>query len=376
MSAMEKAPNRTALLAGIVGLVVGCLIGWLAIGWWLWPVQYVGEAYTFELTSADKVQYMAVVVDSYSLRRQIDVVRQRLRGWSTENKVTTLAELYAQYASQGAAPEAQQVVTLATTLKQTEGWEATVVSRVLDGLVAYHVEQGNKDRAQFISLFKNEIGLVTGGPGEEAAPAPTAAAQAVAPPGLIGQVLPVLVVLLLVLLAALVLLFLVRRRGAVATTRRAVATPAAEWMREEPGVLMTRRSIYQLGMDNFDESFSIEEADGAFKGECGMGISEVMGEDAPRKVMAFEVWLFDKSDIRTITKVLLSDYAYNNEALRNKLSARGEAILAQPGTTVLLETTALSVEATVVDMEYGADPPGSYFNAVTVSLAARTRPAA
>ena len=379
MSIIEKVANRTAILVGIAGLVVGCLFGWLAIGWGLWPVKYVGEAYTHELSSTDKVQYMAALVDSYSLRRQVDMVRQRLAGWSTEDKVTTLAELYAQYESQGAAPEAQQIVTLASALKQAEGWDPNVVNTVLGNLAAKYVAQGNKNYAQFISLFTNEIGLVPAALGEEAAPAAPAAPAAQAPvsPGVIGWLLPVLVVLLLIVLVALVFLFLVRRRGAAAVARRGPPTAASEWVGEEGGALLARRSTYQLGMDTFDESFSIEEGDGAFKGECGMGISEVMGEDTPRKVMAFEVWLFDKSDIRTITKVLLSDYAYNNEALRTKLSARGETILAQPGASVLLDTAALSVEASVDEMQYGeGDPAGSYFSTMTVSLVARTKAAA
>jgi hypothetical protein len=182
--------------------------------------------------------------------------------------------------------------------------------------------------------------------------------------------------LLLVVLFVLVVLFLLRRRQAASASRRAARTEIGEWVEADSGAILTRRSTYRLGMDSFDESFPIEQ-DGAFKGECGLGISEVMNEDTPRKVVAFEVWLFDKSDIRTITKVLLSEYAFNNEALRNKLSARGEAILAQPGATIKLETAALEVEATVVEMDYGVgEPEASFFNTLTVSLVARSKPMA
>ncbi len=374
MSAFEKVPNRTVISVAILAFVVGCLIGWLAIGWGIWPVQYVGEAHTYELSNAEKAHYMAALADSYSLRQQIDTVHQRLAGWSTEDKVMTLAELYAQYESQGAAAEAQQVVELTTALKQAEGWDADVVNKVLTDLVARYVGEGNKEHAQYISLFIDEIGLVAVGPGEEGAPAP-AAAQSPVSSDVVAQLLPTLVILLLAALATLVFLVLVRRRRRRAEARREDTSTVDEWTPEVPDVLLSRRSTYRLGMDNFDESFSIEQADGTFRGECGMGISEVMGEDTPRKVMAFEVWLFDKSDIRTITKVLLSEYAYNNETLRNKLSARGEAILAQPGAIVPLETTALLVEATVAEVEHGTEPPGSYFNALTVSFVARSKPA-
>jgi hypothetical protein len=377
MSALEKIQNRAVLVAAVIGLAVGCLFGWLAIGWGIWPVQYVGEAYTYELSSTDKMHYVAALSDSYSLRRQIDSVRQRLAGWSPADKVSTLAELYAMYELQGAAVEAKQIVLLATDLKQTEGWEANAVDAVLRDLAAQYVNAGNREHAQFISLFASEIGLVAVAPGEEGAPAPAAAPPAQAQPatGGIGALVPILLALLLVVLFALVVLFLMRRRQSTATSRRAARTEMREWIEEEGGgALLTMRSTYRLGMDSFDESFSIEQ-DGAFKGECGVGISEAMGEDTPRKVMAFEVWLFDKSDIRTITKVLLSEYAYNNEVLRNKLSARGEAILAQPGATIVLETAALEVEATVAEMDYGpGELEASFFNTLSVALVARTKP--
>jgi hypothetical protein len=44
-------------------------------------------------------------------------------------------------------------------------------------------------------------------------------------------------------------------------------------------------------------------------GECGVGISETIGVGDPKKVTAFEVWLFDKNDIQTVTKVLMSAHA-------------------------------------------------------------------
>jgi hypothetical protein len=135
-------------------------------------------------------------------------------------------------------------------------------------------------------------------------------------------------------------------------------------------------------MDNFDESFSIETPDGAFLGECGVGIAETLGQDAPKRVAAFEVWLFDKSDIRTVTKVLMSDFAYNNESLRSKLLPRGEkepreAVLATPGATFTLETSSLVVAARILEMAYGDGMPAfGYFGNLTVSLVANLRPGA
>jgi hypothetical protein len=130
-------------------------------------------------------------------------------------------------------------------------------------------------------------------------------------------------------------------------------------------------------MDNFDESFAIETEEGEWLGECGLGISESLDGGAPRRVVAFEVWLFDKPNTRTVTKVLMSDFASSNEALRTKLSARGDPVLATPGGTFALETPALAVKAQVVEMEYGEGMPAfGYFKHLKVSLVAYRKPEA
>lgn len=146
-----------------------------------------------------------------------------------------------------------------------------------------------------------------------------------------------------------------------------VATEAGE-----VEALGTFRTIYSLGDDRYDDSFSIESASGDFLGECGVGIGEVMGAGEPKKVSAFEVWLFDKNDIQTVTKVLLSNYAYRDEETRARLSAKGDPMLAEPGGVVELETASLRVEARIVDMTYGqsALPDESYFERMTIELRA------
>jgi len=98
--------------------------------------------------------------------------------------------------------------------------------------------------------------------------------------------------------------------GAVATPTG--GPPVAQFM-----------TTYVLGDDLYDDSFSIDAPDGSFLGECGIGISETIGVGDPKKVMAFEVWLFDKNDIRTVTKVLMSNHAFNDEALKSRLAAKG-----------------------------------------------------
>jgi hypothetical protein len=163
-----------------------------------------------------------------------------------------------------------------------------------------------------------------------------------------------------------------------------VAAPAgyepAEGQAAEPGAaqavsggpLARFMTTYTLGDDVYDDSFSIDGPDGNFLGECGMGLSETIGVGDPKKVTAFEVWLFDKNDIRTVTKVVMSEHAFRDEALKSRLAAKGEPVVAQSGDTLTLETATLIVTARIVDMAYGggALPPSSFFERMTIELQA------
>jgi hypothetical protein len=139
--------------------------------------------------------------------------------------------------------------------------------------------------------------------------------------------------------------------------------------------LGTFRTTYTLGDDLYDDSFSIESPAGDFLGECGVGIGDVIGVGEPKKVSACEIWLFDKNDIQTVTKVLMSRYAFEDQEILSRLSAKGEPILAESGKTILLQTASLEVEARVVDIVYGqgALPGESFFERVTLELTAFKR---
>jgi len=130
-------------------------------------------------------------------------------------------------------------------------------------------------------------------------------------------------------------------------------------------------TTYVLGDDLYDESFSIDTAAGEFLGEYGVGVSEAIGVGDPKKVTALEIWLFDKNDIKTATKVLMSEHAFADAGIRSRLEPKGELVQAEPQAQVLLETATLQLLATVVDLEYGqgAMPQNSYFERITLELA-------
>ena len=193
----------------------------------------------------------------------------------------------------------------------------------------------------------------------------------------------VVLILVLAILVMATLIVLRRRNAAISST----ATPSTEQpvfedvpqagpvgvdMQEETIPIARFRTTYSYGNDNYDDSFSIENSTGDFLGECGVSIGESIGTDVPKNVTAFEVWLFDKNDIRTLTKVIMSEHAFFDDAIKAKLAPKGEPVLASEAETVVLETASLIINAKITEMSYGTGvlPPQSFFERFTIELSA------
>ena len=67
----------------------------------------------------------------------------------------------------------------------------------------------------------------------------------------------------------------------------------------------------------------------------------------------------------------MSNHAFNDTSIHQRLESKGEPVLSEPGKRILLETQTLQLEARVVDMNYGqgALPPESFFDRLTLELA-------
>lgn len=334
---MQLTGNKSLIVAAVVCLIAGILIGWLAIGWWLWPVSYY-DADPFDLRERHKVAYVTMVSDSYNLTRDLAAARGRLEGWPEEDLAKILSNLTTEYMKQGRGTEVQRVTTLATDLG---------ISMSLSPVPA--VEEG--EEAEGKSGW-NTFFAICG-----------------------------ILVAIVFLIGGAALLWSNMQKRKAGQFGRPAATPEVSMDAVRTGQPAGTRAYgtfvttYNLGDDSYDDCFPIETAGGEFLGECGVGISEVLRDGEPSLVTAFEVWLFDKSDIRTVTKVVMSDYAYEDEELRERLAPKGEVALAQPGMTILLETAALMVEAQVKEMEYGVGegPEESHFNRLTVELVASAK---
>jgi hypothetical protein len=341
MDAIREQINKP-LVAGIVGFIIGLIIGLPILGWGIWPVQYF-DASAANLRSDLQEEWLRMAIVNYRVNPDATMAQRR---WNE------LGE---------AGP---------AVLERIQANRGNLSQEAVDGFRA-------------AVLAGAPVGQVTAAPGETLPPAGPVATPATAPTlggSLVRTILPIMCFITLLLAGALVAAFLLRgrARGPRTVTPAMQAQEAAsqvEWTDyaakgEEPPMAQFIAS-YKLGDDLFDDSFSIDSPGGEFLGECGVGISETIGVGDPKKVTAFEVWLFDKNDIQTVTKVLMSAHAFNDEAIRQRLAAKGEPVLANPGSQLVLETATLQLVARVVDMAYGDGPlpADSFFDNLILELA-------
>ncbi|MGD1997228.1 MAG: hypothetical protein PVH62_10700 [Anaerolineae bacterium] len=314
--------RRKTQVALALGVALGLLVG-LLVGWALWPTSYYNATPSM-LRQDFQEDYLAWVAEEFAVNGNLQQVEAQLgvEFW----KGDTLSEALNELAQRRGGEEATNLMALAQALEQEPTSAEPAPSRL-----------------RRPALLICGLGL---------------AAAA---------------------LAALAYLGLHRLSAGRAERRevseRAVASRQVEpvdWEEEPAPPIAQFVTSYTLGDDFYDPSFSIENEEGDFMGECGVGISETMGVGEPSKVTALEVWLFDKNDIRTVTKVLMSEYAYQDEALRTKLASKGDLVLVEPGAEIILETATLVLRARLLGLEYGEGrlPPQSFFKRLETELGA------
>jgi hypothetical protein len=314
-------------VAATLGAIAGLIVGWFVIGWGLWPVEWT-DATPAVLQSGFQKDYMRMAIDSLRVNGNQDLAVQR---WDALGNAAPGAFFEVQQNPQGLDPASitnyQQVITAAR------------------------------------------------GPIE---PTSTTGEQATSTSTIVISVAGILILAVLVFGAFYVLrnVLRLRPRGepsaamhAAEVTRQAERTDFQS-LGLAPPVTQTM-TTFVMGDDLYDESFSIDTQGGDFLGEYGVGISETIGVGEPKKVTALEVWLFDKNDIKTATKVLMSANAFQDAELRSRLEAKGELVMLEPQGQIILETATLQLLVTVNDLEYGvgALPPESYFERVTLEMA-------
>ncbi len=306
----------------ILGVVLGLLLG-LIVGWGIWPVQWTDG--TPEVLRADlQDDYLRMTIDSYNRTGDIDAA---VRRW--DNLGAAAGPTFARVQVDPSYLDPNAIQNFSTTIQTVKGpIQATPAGQ----------SSGMTSLVLYASIAVVVILLGVGG----------------------------------------FYLYRLLRKGTGPVTAVMQANEASRQAERTdfqslglaPPITQTM-TTYVLGDDLYDESFSIDTGGGEFLGEYGVGVSETIGVGEPKKVAALEIWLFDKNDIKTATKVLMSEHAYNDPNIRARLEPKGELIVVKPQEQVLLETATLQLLATIVDMDYGAGaaPQKSYFERITLELA-------
>ena len=308
--------------------IVGLIIGLVVLGWWLWPVEWT-DATPAQLDTVYQNAYVKMTADLYSLNGNVEMVQAALGGWGGDVVACQMA------AETTDSSERARLEAVATVTNGT-------------GCAGISAEDSIEDGGGGNNTLLLALGLL----------------------------------LLLALIVAAIFYFLNRRNQVADASESQELTyeelpptaPAAigEPQEDSAAIPIARfHTTYSRGHDAYDDSFSIENSNAEFLGECGVGIAESMGAEAPKNVTALEIWLFDKSDIRTITKVIMSDHAFFDDALKAKLAPKGEPVLARETETIVLETASLIINAEITEMEYGSNsalPAKSNFDRITISL--------
>ena len=337
---------RRPLITGVIGLVIGLIIGLPILGWGIFPVKWEDASPT-HLRQDVKEEYVRMMIEGYAYNQNSFMALSRWKELGDEG------------------PEILKSVQADPNLKPED-------------VAAFSVLVG----VPYTPLGQQPEITTTLEPTQEGAAdtLPTATQNDEEGKGISTMLLLGIICagLLLVGGALLYLLVLRKKPGSLLSATKHTTegdeypdtgvyyeeadddTPIAQFM-----------TTYMLGDDLYDDSFSIDSPSGEFLGECGVGISETIGVGDPKKVTAFEVWLFDKNDIQTVTKVLMSSHAFNDPTINQRLVSKGEPVIVEPEKLVLLETATLQLRARVVDQTYGkgALPEDSYFERLTLELA-------
>lgn len=328
VTAIIKNLLKSQKVVLVLGVVLGLLLG-LIIGWGLWPVKWT-DATPAMLEQTIRDDYMRMAIDSYRANKNIN-------------------------------PQAAADLAVYR-------WD------VLGDVAGFTFGRVQADPRYLDQVSIQDYGLIIQ---SRKGPIDTNAPQSGSALGTYILYASIFVVVLL-LAAGGFYLFRLLRKGSGPVTAVMMASEASKSAEKTdfqalglaPPITQTM-TTYVLGDDLYDESFSIDTNGGEFLGEYGVGVSETIGVGEPKKVTALEVWLFDKNDIKTATKVLMTEHAYNDPNIRARLEPKGELVVVKPSEQVLLETLTLQLLATVVDMNYGegAMPQRSYFDRITLELA-------
>jgi hypothetical protein len=419
---------RSKYLPLLAIFLAGLLIGWLVIGWNLWPVQYT-NALPVDLRADQRDQYLLMTAESYMANGNLDLAQQRFQYWTPSQLANDLSNLLGRLQTNNPA-QASEVQQLATALKVAP-----------------------------------QPGAAPAAPAPAAAPATSSFGQT------LQRVCVGALYVLLVLLGILLIAVLWRRWRAAQEQRQGMAIsempmpappapverwsvsgvadeakstwpdpdldepvgsqPATRpgWAPAAPGPDVTRQrddkpspaaftpsvqplpapigqgnpppkgggaetgwrpgvppgpkpavestpvkigeflAAYHMGEPDYDEAFDIHDSGGQYVGQCGLGLTTPVGR-ANDQAAALQVWLWDTSDPDTKVQVLMSEGAYRDTGLRDQLAGEHAATPVRAHTEFQLETYNLLLSGVIENVEYADQEPA---NGIFAELVVRLR---
>jgi len=396
-----------------VTFLVGLLVGWLVVGWWLWPVTWKNSLPP-DLRAAERDEYLITTAESMANTNDVERAKSRVATWPPDRLAEDLTRLQDRLASENPM-QAGQVQTLASALgvyNQLAAAPATARAPLLDtskygallrnlctgalwvllivgglglivwlwgrwraahGVASDSVERGRRGLAEPSSqggplpAFEGEPAIageqVGGGFGApwsrdaQLAPveggyggtAPTKAASSSRQDELVQP--------LTVGLSAVAGASEASNRAAAPASGRAPAVAAttgagAETVAGAPTVKVGEfTATYLAGETDYDEAFDITDASGAYIGQCGVTLSDPIGRSHDQAA-ALQVWLWDTNDPDTKVKVLMSEGAYRDTVLRDQLAGDQPATSIKPGSEFELSSYKLALRGVVEKLEY------------------------
>lgn len=416
----------------VIAFLVGLLVGWLVIGWLVWPVTWT-NAQLIDLRPDLRYEYVSMVADSYAQTRNLEQARIRLAGWDADRLAQDLSEaqgVLAARSNQGAAQSVRDLaVALGADLTAAQAGQAQPAPTAQAQPTAATAGGGSSvsslrqicTAGLFILLALGALALLvflfrkwratSGGPGatqgtsdddeldtlgaaeeeksrwpaaesfvEDDRPtrggfatppvrpymsgsddAPAANAPAVEPP----RPIPL------------------RPVGQVPAETPRNDRPRNEVPRNETAPVIPpvpaghtgnlrkvaeSTAVYQMGEPDYDEAFDITDPTDGFMGQYGLQLIEPFGRDRDQAV-ALQAWLWDTSDPDTQFKVLMSEGAYRDTALRSQHAGEHEALAVRPGYEFEMTTHDLVLKGRVEKASYAeAEPPRGIFADLHVKL--------
>lgn len=116
-----------------LALVAGVLLGWLVIGWWLWPVRWVGCA-PQDLDPAWQERYVALVAAEHWRSGDADQARAALAGWDGEALSALLSTMERQAADSDARAQLSALrtaVALAPARNEPSLWTSLIKQKAI-----------------------------------------------------------------------------------------------------------------------------------------------------------------------------------------------------------------------------------------------------